>query len=95
MNMNDPIDADRMWFDAIDYGTQAQDAIDATDEFLTPLAVIGELAGMRALELVIDAIGEEVPNFSHDRILEMNDDYRVYYKRAMAERWARVGGRAA
>jgi hypothetical protein len=95
MDYNDPIDQDRMWFDSVEYGDQAQDAIDITDPFLTSLAVIGELAGMRALELVIDAIGEEVPNFSHDRILEMNDDYRVYYKRAMAERWARVGGRAA
>lgn len=95
MNMNDPIDQDRMWFDSVEYGDQAQDAIDITDEFLTPLAVIGELAGMAALECVVDILGDQVPNFSHDRILEMMDDYRAYHRRVTAERYARLTGRAA
>jgi hypothetical protein len=95
MNMNDPIDQDRMWFDAIDYGTQAQDAIDATDEFLTALAVIGELAGMPALDAIMDVLEDDVPMFSRDRVIEMNDDYRAYHKRAVAERYARLTGRAA
>jgi hypothetical protein len=95
MNMNDPIDQDRMWFDAIDYGTQAQDAIDETDEFLTSLAVIGELAGMSALDAIMDVLEDDVPMFSRDRVIEMNDDYAAYHKRAVAERYARLTGRAA
>jgi hypothetical protein len=95
MNMNDPIDADRMWFDGLDYADQAQDAIDITDPFLTPLAVIGELAGMRAVECIIDVLEDDVPNFSRDRVIEMSDDYAAYHKRAVAERYARLTGRAA
>jgi hypothetical protein len=95
MNYNDPIDADRMWFDAIDYGTQAQDAIDITDPFLTSLAVIGELAGMAALECVVDILGDQVPNFSHDRFIEMNDDYRAFHKRVTAERYAALAKKVA
>lgn len=95
MNYNDPIDADRMWFDAIDYGTQAQDAIDITDPFLTSLAVIGELAGMSALDAIMDVLEDDVPNFSRDRVIEMNDDYRAYHKRAVAERYAALAKKAA
>ena len=79
MNMNDPIDADRMSLDAINYGTQAQDAIDATDPFLTSLAIIGELAGMDALHGVIDVLEDEVPNFDRARVIEMNDDFAAHY----------------
>jgi hypothetical protein len=95
MNMNDPIDADRMWFDSVEYGDQAQDAIDITDPFLTPLAIIGELAGMRAVECIIDVLEDDVPNFSRDRVIEMSDDYRAYHRRVTAERYARLTGRAA
>jgi hypothetical protein len=95
MDYNDPIDADRMLVDAINYGTQAQDAIDITDPFLTPLAIIGELAGMRAVECILDVLEDDVANFSRDRVIEMNDDYATYYKRVTAERYARLIGRAA
>jgi hypothetical protein len=33
--------------------------------------------------------------FSRDRVIEMNDDYAAYHKRAVAERYARLTGRAA
>jgi hypothetical protein len=95
MNMNDPIDQDRMWFDSVEYGDQAQDAIDITDPFLTSLAVIGELAGMSALDAIMDVLEDDVPMFSRDRVIEMNDDYAAYHKRAVAERYAALTKKVA
>ena len=86
MDYNDPIDADRMWFDGLDYADQAQDVIDATDPFLTSLAIIGELAGMDALHCIIDVLEDEVPNFDRARVIEMNDDFAAHHAAWVAAR---------
>jgi hypothetical protein len=91
MNMYDPIDADRMWVDAINYGDQSQDAIDATDPFLTSLAIIGELAGMDALHCIIDVLEDEVPNFDRARVIEMNDDFAAHHADWVAARSVKKG----
>jgi hypothetical protein len=95
MNMNDPIDQDRMWFDAVEYGDQAQDAIDITDPFLASLAIIGELAGMGALHSIIDVLEDEVPNFDRDRVIEMNDDFAAHHAAWVAERYAALAKKVA
>ena len=79
MNLNDPIDADRMRHDATNHGDIASTIEEATDPYLTALAVIGELAGMSALQGVIDVLEDEVPNFHRDRVIEMNDDFAAHY----------------
>ena len=79
MNLNDPIDADRMRHDITDHGDIASTIEEATDPYLTALAVIGELAGMDALQGIIDVLEDEVPNFHRSRVIEMNDDFAAHY----------------
>lgn len=79
MNLQDPIDADRMRHDITNHGDLASSIEDATDPFLTALAVIGELAGMDALHGVIDVLEDEVPGFDRARVIEMNDDFAAHY----------------
>ena len=93
MNPQDPTDADRIREDVVNYGANAIE--DATDPFLASLAIIGELAGMSALDAIMDVLEDDVPMFSRDRVIEMNDDYRAYHKRAVAERYAALAKKAA
>lgn len=86
MNPQDPIDADRMRHDAINHGDPASIIEDATDPYLTALAVIGELAGMSALQCIIDVLEDEVPNFNRSRVIEMNDDFAAHYAAWLAAR---------
>ena len=79
MNLQDPIDADRMRHDITNHGDIASSIEDATDPFLTALAVIGELAGMSTLHSIIDVLEDEVPDFHRSRVIEMNDDFAAHY----------------
>ena len=79
MNLQDPIDADRMRHDITNHGDIASSIEDATDPFLTALAVIGELAGMITLHSIIDVLEDEVPNFNRSRVIAMNDDFAAHY----------------
>ncbi len=63
--------------------TQIQEA---TDPFLTSLAIIGELAGMDALHCIIDVLEDDVPNFDRSRVIEMNDDFAAHYAAWLATR---------
>ncbi len=56
--------------------TQIQEA---TDPFLTSLAIIGELAGMDALHCIIDVLEDDVPGFDRARVIEMNDDFAAHH----------------
>ena len=87
MNLQDPIDQDRMLYDGLDYGTSDEDA---TDPFLTSLAVIGELAGMGALQSIIDVLEDQVPNFSRARVIEMHEEFAVHYAAWLAARSLKV-----
>ena len=86
MNLNDPIDADRMRHDITDHGDIASAIEEATDPYLTALAVIGELAGMSALQGIVDVLEDEVPNFNRSRVIEMNDDFAAHYAAWLAAR---------
>jgi hypothetical protein len=77
MNPQDPIDADRIREDVVNYGANAIE--DATDPFLTSLAIIGELAGMDAFHCIIDVLEDYVPGFDRARVIEMNDDFAAHH----------------
>lgn len=59
--------------------TTSNETQEATDPFLTSLAIIGELAGMDAFHCIIDVLEDYVPGFDRARVIEMNDDFAAHH----------------